>query len=756
MVNIEDIINRFPKTSNEIKNSEERLKVLEIERKKTVELIEILSKNNIYDEKLTERIYSELKHILELDKEITIINEKIAKLEKKVEETIKIIEKMFEKYDESISKGLMEQPVISSGKESCEIEETIAEKKEKIQQTDITDKNVWAEKKNREEGEKKNQKIKEEKTTEESKLNEEQDNKEWREWIKDEPKWELSESEEQIMKMDIIKEDTRKMISDKLAEIFKNKQYEDLTKKDILNAIREVQQQLLSDILTNNIKNKVKSLIESLTRISKKDENTEKDLSNFADLLIKEYLLKLLVPKRETRSNIDKILEKKLKNQYFNVNLTKIKEIYEEFKEENLSQFNEIKFENILTEVINIDQFIDKLSDFIESNIFINLEKFKQEIQKFIERKIQLEIDNYIPPKNEWENWNKSRGQNKIDTTREKAKSQEHSQKTNESIKLPEWILEQINEELKNNKNIQPENIVKFLKNELKKNKWEIKISHIKNTFKDNYEEIIEYLKKLFWDYNSFRIIEDEGAKNGPLIESEEQEELTQNNNITEEERLIERIDNFSTISSEEKNTLYIDVIKYISQKNWHKVDEEVFNGDFNEWIQLFFNEWIKWQWLRKEIKTFIQTDRTDKLDLLYNLDNLYAISIIPLEKRVSIYLNKLKNIAEKINYTIREEAIENDFSEWLLWRSSLETKLIKILKKSLESESPQRLRFRTQTYKYMKLELMHASDEDPRRIIALPKKCGHKNIKHEIFAFCDHNRYESIIDTDPNKFRNT
>ena len=63
-------------------------------------------------------------------------------------------------------------------------------------------------------------------------------------------------------------------------------------------------------------------------------------------------------------------------------------------------------------------------------------------------------------------------------------------------ILLPEWMSQQINEELKNSKNIKPQDIEKFLKNELKKNAWDIMISHIKNKFKDNFSLAYEYIKK--------------------------------------------------------------------------------------------------------------------------------------------------------------------------------------------------------------------------------------------------------------------
>ena len=105
---------------------------------------------------------------------------------------------------------------------------------------------------------------------------------------------------------------------------------------------------------------------------------------------------------------------------------------------------------------------------------------------------------------------------------------------------LPEWMSEQINEELKNSKNIKPQDIEKFLKNELKKNAWDIMISHIKNKFKDNFSLAYEYIKKLIINYPWFNIIENHSSeklvtspksKNDKLISSISQEEIEDHKN---------------------------------------------------------------------------------------------------------------------------------------------------------------------------------------------------------------------------------
>jgi hypothetical protein len=84
----------------------------------------------------------------------------------------------------------------------------------------------------------------------------------------------------------------------------------------------------------------------------------------------------------------------------------------------------------------------------------------------------------------------------------------EEKQITRKTITLPEWMSEQIKEELGWNKEITPQEIESFLKKELKKNSWEIKPSHIKNTFKEKENLAYQYIKRLIINYPEFSIID--------------------------------------------------------------------------------------------------------------------------------------------------------------------------------------------------------------------------------------------------------
>ena len=101
-------------------------------------------------------------------------------------------------------------------------------------------------------------------------------------------------------------------------------------------------------------------------------------------------------------------------------------------------------------------------------------------------------------------------------------------------ILLPEWMSEQISKELKDNKNIKPQDIEKFLKNELKKNGWDIMLSHIKNTFKDKANQATRYIKKLISNYSWFKIIDNLESKTTVVQTKSKNEKLL--SSITQEE----------------------------------------------------------------------------------------------------------------------------------------------------------------------------------------------------------------------------
>lgn len=111
----------------------------------------------------------------------------------------------------------------------------------------------------------------------------------------------------------------------------------------------------------------------------------------------------------------------------------------------------------------------------------------------------------------------------------------ETQQKSKSTILLPEWLSEQIIKEAKWIKDIQAKEIEEFLKKELKKNWWEIKVSHIKNKFWKKSDLVIDYLKALIKDYPIFKIVDNtENKKEAQTITKSKNEKLL--STITPEE----------------------------------------------------------------------------------------------------------------------------------------------------------------------------------------------------------------------------
>ena len=75
-------------------------------------------------------------------------------------------------------------------------------------------------------------------------------------------------------------------------------------------------------------------------------------------------------------------------------------------------------------------------------------------------------------------------------------------------VELPEWMSNRIRLDLEIDTELRAKDIEDFLKKELKKNNWEIKISHVNNTFKGNATDVIQYLMFLVQDFPQFKIVD--------------------------------------------------------------------------------------------------------------------------------------------------------------------------------------------------------------------------------------------------------
>lgn len=141
-------------------------------------------------------------------------------------------------------------------------------------------------------------------------------------------------------------------------------------------------------------------------------------------------------------------------------------------------------------------------------------------------------------------------------------------------IILPKWLSQQLNKDLKDNKDIRAQEIEDFLKKELKKNSWEIKISHIKNKFWEKSDLVTKYLVDLIKNYPEFIIIDNstsnkeekwktqtKNEKLQSLISSEELEE--QKNERLRKNSLLVKLEAIWTISSlKSRISWYLDLFE--------------------------------------------------------------------------------------------------------------------------------------------------------------------------------------------------
>lgn len=106
-------------------------------------------------------------------------------------------------------------------------------------------------------------------------------------------------------------------------------------------------------------------------------------------------------------------------------------------------------------------------------------------------------------------------------------------------VSLPEWMSKTIKKELNDIEWISAQELEDFLIKELKKNSWEIRISHIKNRFEKNASIVKNIIKKLISEFPTFKIIDNTEpdrkkwhytpTKNEKLISSISDEETQEN-----------------------------------------------------------------------------------------------------------------------------------------------------------------------------------------------------------------------------------
>lgn len=190
-------------------------------------------------------------------------------------------------------------------------------------------------------------------------------------------------------------------------------------------------------------------------------------------------------------------------------------------------------------------------------------------------------------------------------------------------ILLPEWMSEQINEELKDNKKIKPQDIEKFLKNELKKNAWEIMVSHIKNKFKENHNQAYEYIRRLIINYPWFKIIENINdknpitqakSKNDKLISSISQEEIEDHKNerIRKNKLIIKLNEIWKIEDLKTRISKYFDLFEELNNSFYNRNEFESYVIEIithtHRWIEKEIVKTLNWliQWNTHMEKTLV------------------------------------------------------------------------------------------------------------------------------------------------------
>ena len=239
------------------------------------------------------------------------------------------------------------------------------------------------------------------------------------------------------------------------------------------------------------------------------------------------------------------------------------------YAEENSNEelMNKLKTRTLTLE--EYMEFLDKeYSEFLDVN-------YNEDLVKEHEKTENMYVKLFTPRLNKLDKLDKKSSKNKNNNVQQTPKI---------SIKLPEWMSDQIYEELRNNKDIHPQDMIKFLKNELKKNAWKIPVSHIRNIFKDNYNQAYEYIKRLIINYQWFKLednVEDNlSEKNGKPtpsildVSSEESEkykkERLRQNSLSDKLNEIKKIENLKTRISR-----YLDLFEELDNVSVDRKDFE-------------------------------------------------------------------------------------------------------------------------------------------------------------------------------------
>lgn len=162
---------------------------------------------------------------------------------------------------------------------------------------------------------------------------------------------------------------------------------------------------------------------------------------------------------------------------------------------------------------------------------------------------------------------------------------------------LPNWMIEKIRKDLKDNKDLTVGSIESFLKKELKKNDWIIRVAHIKSKFPFNYNEALKYISGLIINYSEFSLTDD----------NKYEEKTSKKKNKSKHEKLK------ASVSKEElADSIYQrQDIENLLVKLFEIKDSDSLELRISKYIDLFEELWYKFsdrKSFEKELKETINT----------------------------------------------------------------------------------------------------------------------------------------------------
>ena len=166
---------------------------------------------------------------------------------------------------------------------------------------------------------------------------------------------------------------------------------------------------------------------------------------------------------------------------------------------------------------------------------------------------------------------------------------------SSKNIKLPKWMIEKMRKDLNDNKSLEVDDVEKFLKNELKKNNWKIRITHIKSTFSKNYDIALKYISGLIINYSEFSLIDNNEHSKQWSNKKKKSKHENLKSSVSGEEIGNNRFDRLNTeelltkiFSIKELDTLEDRIPKYVDlfEELWYKFsNREIFEKELNESI---------------------------------------------------------------------------------------------------------------------------------------------------------------------------